>query len=154
MPFPVDSQEKLFGKQKRTTSFKDSWESGQHSCTPLCSKPKWIKDVIKGESWETGLVMGCHSTVHVLDGNEVSHVFSLPVAAEGQGREASASFLAHSGRSSCDLSPTTSALCLREIGGVTNPPSGCRVTWTSCCKDKLGATVGTREAHFHFMAGS
>lgn len=84
MTFPVDSQEKLFGKQKQMTNFKDSWESGQRSCMPLPSKPKWTKDGRKGERRETGLVMGRHSTVHVLEGNEGPHGFSLSVAAEGQ----------------------------------------------------------------------
>lgn len=48
----------------------------------LPSKLKWTKDVRKGERRETGLVMGCHSTVHILKG---PHGFHLSVAAEGQG---------------------------------------------------------------------
>lgn len=84
MTFPVDSQEKLFGKQKQMTDFKDPRESGQHSCTPLPAKPKWTKDVRKGERQETGSVMGCHSTICALEGNEGPHGFSLSVAVEGQ----------------------------------------------------------------------
>lgn len=75
--FPVDNQEKWFGIQKQMTNFEDSLEPDHHRCSPLLSKPKWIKDVSKGEGWESGLVLGPHSTICMVEGKQEAHVFCV-----------------------------------------------------------------------------